>query len=96
MESRALPYEVLILVCTNQRGTGEAACGDRAGQLLREALKRAVAERGLKGRVRVSATGCLGRCAEGPNVMILPAGVWYSGVGLQDVPAILARHLPEE
>ena len=34
--------------------------------------------------------GCLGLCAQGPNVMLYPQSVWFSGVTPADLPEILA------
>jgi (2Fe-2S) ferredoxin len=47
-------------------------------------------------RARVSATGCLGCCADGPTVVVFPGGVRYARVREEDLPGILERHLPEE
>jgi (2Fe-2S) ferredoxin len=93
MQENPQPYEILILVCTNLREDGREACGSRGSAALRDALKGVVGARGLKGRVRVSQTGCLGQCALGPNIMIFPDGVWYSGVTEDDLPDLIARHL---
>lgn len=89
MQKQPVPYERLVLICTNQRPEGEASCGGRSSAPLAEALKDAVNKAGLKGRVRVSKTGCLGQCNLGPNVMVFPEGTWFSHVGPEDVPAIV-------
>jgi (2Fe-2S) ferredoxin len=93
LEEHTQPYEILILVCTNLREEGRDACGARNSEALHQALKAVVEQRLLKGRVRVSRTGCLGQCSVGPNVMVFPEGVWYSRVSIADVPALIARHL---
>ena len=51
---------------------------------------------GGRHRARVSSTGCLGCCAEGPTVVVLPEGVRYARVREGDLPGILKRHLPAE
>jgi (2Fe-2S) ferredoxin len=91
MEEQSIPYQVLILVCTNVKAEGKVCCGHQ-GAGLRDALKAAVEERGLKGRVRVSQTGCLDQCALGPNIMVFPPGIWYSGVQEEDLPELISRH----
>ena len=53
-----------------------------------DALKKAVEEAGLKGKIRVTKTLCLGFCEQGPNVMIFPEGKLLSGVRPEDVPAM--------
>lgn len=93
MEEQPQPYEILILVCTNRREEGKAACANRGSEALKDALKSALKDRGLKGRVRVSSSGCLGRCELGPNVMVFPDGTWFSGVREEDLPALIERYL---
>lgn len=39
-------------------------------------------------------SGCLGRCGNGPNVLVLPNQIWYHRVQPAQVPLIL-RELPE-
>jgi (2Fe-2S) ferredoxin len=99
MEEIPLPYETLFLVCTNRRENGRPACGSSGGDNLRELLKRLVSERrppsGAR-RARVSSTGCLDCCAEGPTVVVFPGGVRYARVREEDLPGIVERHLPGE
>jgi (2Fe-2S) ferredoxin len=95
LETGKLPYETLVLVCTNQRAPGErAGCAShgRCGALLRDKLKEGAAARGWKGKVRVSASGCLDVCEDGPNVVVIgPDGskTWMKRVSEADVPAVL-------
>jgi formylglycine-generating enzyme required for sulfatase activity/(2Fe-2S) ferredoxin len=96
MDEIPLPYETLFLVCTNRREDGRPACGPAGGDALRELLKRLVRERRPASMARVSSTGCLGCCAEGPTVVVLPGGVRYARVHEEDLPGILERHLPGE
>lgn len=96
MESRPQPYECLFLVCTNQRPDGKPCCLERGSEAIKERLKAEVKARGLKGRVRVSASGCLDQCSFGPNIFVFPEGIWHLGVQESDIPEILARHLPVE
>jgi (2Fe-2S) ferredoxin len=56
-------------------------------------MKAAVAERGLKGRVRVNTAGCLDQCEHGPTIVVYPEGVWYGFVTLEDVAEIVESHL---
>jgi (2Fe-2S) ferredoxin len=93
MDVQALPYRRLIVVCTNIKEEGKAACGRRDSTFLFDALKAAVHERGLKGIVRVSRSGCLGQCEHGPNMMVYPDGTWHSHVTAEDLPALIARYL---
>ncbi len=90
MHANELPHDKIIFVCTNRREPGERiCCAVGGGCELRDALKGMVKARGLKGRVRVSASGCMDKCEEGPNVMIFPDNVWLSGVRASDLQPIL-------
>jgi (2Fe-2S) ferredoxin len=90
MDKREVPYRKIVFVCTNQRAPGERICCQAGGgALLRDKLKAMVKERRLRGRVRVSASGCLDRCEDGPNIMIFPDNIWYAGVCEDDLETIL-------
>lgn len=90
-ESPKPPYERVIFVCCNSREPGEDACANRGAAELQKKLKEYAQSKGLKGRVRVSRSLCLGLCAVGPNVCVMPENVWYRGVSEQDLPEIQRR-----
>lgn len=90
MEKQPVPYQRILFVCTNERPPGERpCCAAKNSAAIRATLKEMVEERGLRGRVRVSQSGCLDRCGTGPNIMVFPDNVWYSSVTLDDVDSIL-------
>jgi (2Fe-2S) ferredoxin len=91
MEKKSVPYRKTVFVCTNVRTDGRAACANpgRGGAELCEALKKAVKDAGLKGKVRVAKSGCLDLCALGPNAFVYPGGQWLSGLKPEDAPEIL-------
>jgi (2Fe-2S) ferredoxin len=91
MKQQTAPYKCHIFVCANVRENNPAnpGCGAKGGGVLKDRLKAAVDARGWKGKVRVSTTGCLGLCAQGPNVLLHPQGVWFSGVAEADLDTIL-------
>ncbi|MCY7322182.1 MAG: (2Fe-2S) ferredoxin domain-containing protein [Phormidesmis sp. CAN_BIN36] len=43
--------------------------------------------------VEVVGWDCLGQCGNGPMVVVSPEQVWYCGVRLEEVSAIVTRHL---
>ena len=90
-EQKETPYVSHVFVCTNDRGGKRKSCADNDSPAIRKALKEAVADRGWKGRVRVSQSGCMGLCAKGPNVMIYPQKIWFSDVSTDDVDTIIAK-----
>lgn len=89
MEPTLPRFQKYIFVCENERETG--ACCNPAGTRLRELLKDAVKSRGLGSKIRVSRSGCLDVCADGPNVLLAPDHVWFKRVGESDVAAIVER-----
>ncbi len=84
-----------VFVCTNQRepGNPKGDCLSKGGEDVREAFKAALAKRGLKGRMRANAAGCLDQCARGVAVVVYPEQVWYGGITAADVPEIVEQHL---
>jgi (2Fe-2S) ferredoxin len=91
MNKQPSPYLCHIFICTNVRPDHpeNPGCGTKDGPALKSLLKKAVNERGWKGKVRVSTSGCMGLCATGPNVLLYPQGIHFSAVTPDDVPAIL-------
>ncbi len=85
------PYVCHILVCINDRHGERPSCSDGMSLEIRDRLKEEVEKRGWKPRVRVSQSGCLGLCAKGPNVMLYPQGICFSGVTIGDADEILGK-----
>jgi len=80
-----------LFVCTNARPDGgRPACGNRGGEALIEAVTIAILRRGAAGRVRVTPSGCLGPCFDGPNAVEYPLGRWWSELVADDGEALAA------
>lgn len=90
MEISKPRFEKHLLVCENEREAG-SCCGKKDSGVLREALKKRIKELGLSDRIRVSRTGCLDVCDEGPNILLMPDNVWFKRVELQDLSEIIRR-----
>ncbi|MCL2927020.1 MAG: (2Fe-2S) ferredoxin domain-containing protein [Trichodesmium sp. St16_bin4-tuft] len=43
--------------------------------------------------ITVKKSGCLGKCGNGPMILVLPEEVWYSHVELQNISVIMEKHL---
>jgi len=82
-----MAYESYVLVCG-----GTACCSGGADKII-EAFANELEAAGLKEKVQVVATGCLGFCEQGPIVKILPQGTFYVQVKAADVKEIVAEHL---
>lgn len=81
------PLKKHILVCSN------ADCADRGGLMVLDAMRRAVRRADMQRQVRVTKTSCMGRCGEGPALVVYPDGVWYRGVRWEDAEDIVREHI---
>ena len=98
-EQNESPYAAHVFVCTNDRRGERKSCADNNSPLVKSKLKAAIDEKGWKGKIRVSTSGCMGLCAKGSNVIIYPQKIWFSGVSPDDVGEIisaLARIMKED
>jgi len=88
-------YRYHVFFCTNQREDGASCCGEAGASGLRDYLKRQSKELGLSGPggVRVNAAGCLGRCGDGPVMVVYPDATWYTYTDKTDLEEILREHL---
>ena len=90
MKKSTTPYACHIFVCSNRRDNPDnPGCGASGGDELKAILKQAIKDRGWKGRVRVSTTGCMGLCGTGPNILLHPQGIHFSAVTEADLPTLL-------
>jgi (2Fe-2S) ferredoxin len=96
METRPLPFQKIILVCTNSREPGErVCCAGRDSVALHADLKEWVAQQGLKRYVRVCKSGCMDRCEDGPNALIMPDNIWVCGLDRDGLDALKTRILKD-
>jgi NADH:ubiquinone oxidoreductase subunit F (NADH-binding)/(2Fe-2S) ferredoxin len=81
------PSHPTITVCA---GTGCCASG---GIEVREALEKAVREKGVDAQVKI--TGCRGFCEQGPLVTVLPQNIFYTKVQPKHAAQIVTKTLIE-
>lgn len=86
-----------VFLCTQARPPGHprSSCADHGCAAVYEEFLWQLQQRDLFGRVQVTATGCIGPCSEGPNVLVYPEGVMYARVGQADVAEIFEQHLEQ-
>jgi (2Fe-2S) ferredoxin/predicted O-methyltransferase YrrM len=89
------PFRFHVFVCDQQKPEGVSCCAARSSGQVLDALRREVNARGLEDDVQVTACGSLGLCERGPNLVVYPQGIWYSGVTPADVPEIVRSHFEE-
>ena len=84
-----------LFICMNKRDDGRECCADKGAQAAQKHLKERVKELDLSrsGDVRINQAGCLGRCEEGPVIVIYPQGTWYTYVDKEDIDEIIDEHL---
>jgi sirohydrochlorin cobaltochelatase len=76
-----------VLVC------GNADCADRGSLAVIEGLRQRVREADRQKDIRITRTSCMGRCGEGPTVVVYPDGIWYRAVKPGDAEALFREHL---
>lgn len=88
-------YQKHVFICTNQKPNGAKCCFDGNACALRDYAKQQLKEFGLfgKGKIRVNNAGCLGRCKEGPGLVVYPEGTWYRYETREDIDEIIQSHL---
>ena len=83
-----LPFSRHVLICTGPRCGGE-----RNSNRIRQEFRKEFVRQSVGSSVKDTQCICFGLCTYGPNVIIYPEGVVYSGVKPQDVAEIVRDHL---
>jgi (2Fe-2S) ferredoxin len=88
-------YKKHVFLCTNQKPTGKPCCANAGGSPFFVYAKEQLNAMGLhgEGNIRMSQSGCLGRCQQGPCLVIYPEAVWYTYASFADIDEIIASHL---
>ena len=84
-----------VFVCTNQRAAGEQCCHATGGEQIFAYAKDRIGalKQNGPGAVRINKAGCLGRCDQGPVLVVYPEETWYSVIDNEDVEEIIQSHL---
>lgn len=80
-------YKRRVLVC------GGASCVSSSCQAVKNTVISGVEECGLGGEVAVTVTGCVGLCAVGPTMLILPDGIFYTEMTPEKAERVVSSHL---
>lgn len=90
--------DVHIFICGNKRIHGKA-CGSDESMSFFNHFRQAInlnRHHFKHGRiVKVNMSGCLSRCALGPNIVIFPDNIWYNYKTFADIDEIIKEHLIE-
>ena len=84
-----------VFICCNQRDNGDTCCNAHGASKIFDYAKARVTELKLNqpGQIRINKAGCLGRCLDGPVMVIYPEAIWYQFVDKDDVDEIIESHL---
>ncbi|MDR1708598.1 MAG: (2Fe-2S) ferredoxin domain-containing protein, partial [Candidatus Accumulibacter sp.] len=84
-------YKRHVFFCGQKRPDGEVCCANGGAAEAQGYAKDRIGELKLKGPggVRINKAGCLGRCEEGPVVVVYPEGVWYRYANTADIEEIV-------
>lgn len=87
-----------VFFCTNQKDNNKKCCATADAQEMWQYAKHKVHSEELTtdNQVRVSKSGCLGRCEVGPCVVVYPEGVWYTYKDEADIEEIIEEHLKHD
>lgn len=89
-------FDKHVFFCVNQRAAGEGCCANFGAQKMRDYVKDKVKAQKLDregNRIRINSAGCLGRCDDGPVLVVYPEGVWYTYIDEIDLDEIIEQHL---
>ena len=88
-------FKYHVFFCCNQRAPGETCCNAHGASALRDHAKDRIKKLKLdgEGKVRINSAGCLGRCDNGPVLVVYPEETWYTYVDKEDLDEIVDEHL---
>ncbi len=79
-------YRTHLMLCA-----GTACVSNRSFQV-KEALDKELAKQGLEDEIAVVMTGCNGFCAVGPVMTVMPEGIFYQQLTVEDIPHLVEEH----
>lgn len=84
-----------VFFCINERANNEACCQQFGASAIQAYAKKRIQALNLSGQgsMRINRAGCLGRCSEGPVLVVYPDNIWYQYVDEEDIDEIIESHL---
>ncbi len=88
-------FDKHVFICTNQREAGEPCCNNLGGSDMFAYAKDRIGalKKNGPGAIRINKAGCLGRCDQGPVMVVYPEETWYSFIDNEDLEEIIQEHL---
>ncbi|MGI1670182.1 MAG: (2Fe-2S) ferredoxin domain-containing protein [Neptuniibacter sp.] len=87
--------EIHLFICNQTRPEGHprGSCGASGAAQITQYFSEEIAKRNLFNKAAVTATGCLGPCDCGPNVLIYPGSYLYINVTPEKAAQIMEQHI---
>lgn len=80
-------YKFQVLICNG------AACNSSQSTEILNAARQYLSANNLEDKVMVTETGCMGMCAQGPLMLILPQRTFYTQLSAEKVKQVLESHI---
>src|SRR5512146_224380 len=72
------PFRYHVYLCTQEKPDPKApSCTNRGSKEVLDELRAELGRTGLADEIHVTASGSLGLCERGPNMVVYPDGVWF-------------------
>jgi NADH:ubiquinone oxidoreductase subunit F (NADH-binding)/(2Fe-2S) ferredoxin/NAD-dependent dihydropyrimidine dehydrogenase PreA subunit len=79
-------YRSHVLVCVDPE------CLAKGAHDIIDALQDEFVAQGLIDEIQVLETSRIGKCSEGPEIMVYPEGIHYHGMSVDDIPYLVEEH----
>jgi (2Fe-2S) ferredoxin len=91
-------YKTHVFICTNQKTENKKCCANGNAAEMVAYAKEQAAKLGItkESKFRISSSGCMGRCDEGPVLAVYPQGDWYTYSRKEDIDRILVSVLKQQ
>lgn len=73
----------------------QAGCWRRGGKTACTLLQKELEQRGIAAKVEIKTVGCMKKCKQAPNVVILPERNNYSLIQPQQISSLVEQHFSE-
>ncbi|UCE67466.1 MAG: methyltransferase domain-containing protein [Candidatus Zixiibacteriota bacterium] len=86
------PFKYHVYVCNQQKPEGVPGCAAHGSEKVIDCLRKEIMKNGLGDTVQITTCGSIGLCERGPNMVVYPEGIWYSGLTVENVSEIVTEH----
>lgn len=87
------PFRFHIYFCTQKKPEDAPSCLGLGAKEALDALRKELEKAGVSEDVQITTCGCLGLCGKGPNMVVYPEGIWYTGLNPERIVKIVKDHI---